>query len=127
VRYDVRLGNPATSLDEADVLANVSITDVRRKSDLGDYTGQLRVDQSIRITDRLGEPATTQDAQFPVTVPCTATASTSVGSTCSLSSTFDAILPGVIVEGKRAVWELDDIRVFDGDNKPFARQGVFVP
>jgi photosystem II stability/assembly factor-like uncharacterized protein len=127
VRYDVRPGNPATSLNEADVLANVSIADVRRRSDLGDYTGQLRVDQSVRITDRLGEPTTAQDVQFPVTVPCTATASTSVGSTCSLSSTFDAILPGVIVEDKRAVWELGDIRVFDDDNKPFARQGVFVP
>jgi hypothetical protein len=43
----------------------------------------------------------------------------------------------VITEGKRAVWELGQVRVFDGgadsdastaaDNTLFAVQGVFVP
>ena len=39
VRLDATLGNPATPADEADVLLTMSITDVRRKSDLADYTG----------------------------------------------------------------------------------------
>ena len=37
-------GDPGTSADEADVMLEVSLTDVRRKTDLLDYTGQLQVD-----------------------------------------------------------------------------------
>jgi hypothetical protein len=70
-------------------------------------------------------------------VPCTATAATTTGGSCSLSSTFDAILPGSVVAGARAIWELGQVHVFDGgadglasttgDNTVFERQGLFVP
>ena len=40
-RYTVQRGNPATPADEADVGIQVSITDVRRSSDLEDYTGEV--------------------------------------------------------------------------------------
>ena len=52
------------------------------------------------------------------------------------STTFDAVLPGVIDEGERSVWEIGQIEVLDGGpdgdvdtpgNGVFARQGVFVP
>ena len=36
------VGNPATEADEADVGVSMSISDVRRTSDLADYTGELR-------------------------------------------------------------------------------------
>jgi hypothetical protein len=71
-----------------------------------------------------------------VTVPCAATASTSAGATCSVTSTFNAILPGAVVEGARAVWDMSQVEVRDGGsdgvastgpNGVFARQGVFVP
>jgi hypothetical protein len=118
----------------------VSITDVRRRSDLSDYTGELQLTPRVRITDRYNgpsqsEPATTEDSLFPVTVPCVTT-SGSVGATCSVSTTFDAIVPGAITEGKRAIWALDAIELTDGGadglaatgpNARFARQGVFVP
>ena len=76
----------------------------------------LRAD--VRITDRRSgdgqdEPATVSIFRFPV-VPCAATASDATGGTCSLSSSFDAILPGAIAEGSRAVWELGALEVLDG-------------
>jgi subtilase family protein len=132
VRYDVLTG---------DVRIAVSLTDVRRQSDLTDYSGQLQADQSLRITDRLSgpqhdEPATTQDASFPVTVPCAATASTTIGATCAISTTANSLVPGAVTAGNRAIWAFGPISVFDGGpdgvastqpNTLFADQGVFVP
>ena len=69
-------------------------------------------------------------------MPCLATGSATIGSTCSLTTTADAVAPGTVLEGRRAVWELGVIRVIDGGsdgvvsttpNTTFARQGVFVP
>ena len=69
--------------------------------------------------------------------PSAATPSTTVGGTCSLTSSFNAIAPGAVVEGKRANWQLGTIDVFDGGpdglasttsgNTLFARQGLFAP
>jgi hypothetical protein len=140
VTYSVIVGNP-TPPNDADVKLTVSMTDVRVKATLADYTGQLQVDAGARVTDRLNgpssdEPATGTDTSFPVTVPCAATGSTTIGSTCSVSTTFNAVTPGAIVESQRAIWELGDVKVFDGGpdgvastgpNTLFARQGVFVP
>lgn len=70
-------------------------------------------------------------------VPCAATVDTSVGASCSLSSTFNAVVPGSVVEGKRAIWQLGKVEVFDAgadeqagttnDNTLFEHQGIFVP
>jgi hypothetical protein len=139
-RFDVHVGDPATSADEADVGLSVSLTDVRRTGDLSDYTGELQLAPLVRITDRFngpsqGEPATTQDSLFDVTVPCAATAG-DAGGTCSLSTSFDAVRPGSVPEGKRAIWALDTIELRDGGadglaatgpNALFARQGIFIP
>ena len=43
---------PSTPADEADVPIDIVINDVRRRSDLADYTGELLVNHSLRITDR---------------------------------------------------------------------------
>jgi hypothetical protein len=141
VVYSVVLGNPATPANEADVKINANLSDVRQKVGLADYTGELQVDASVRITDRLNgpsqtEPATGTDTNFPVTVPCVATASTTVGSTCAVSTTFNAVVPGAIVESQRSLWQMKDTKVFDGGpdglasttpNTLFADQGIFVP
>jgi hypothetical protein len=93
----------------------------------------------VRITDRnsgAGEAATGQNVQFSVTVPCVPTSDPAVGSTCSVDTTADAVTPGLIAEGKRAIWELGQTEVLDGGsdglagtgpNTVFARQGIFVP
>ena len=142
VLYQVLVGDPATAANEADVKVGMSLTDVRRQGSLADYTGELGVEQLVQITDRLNgpaqdEPATMQANPFRFTVPCAATSNPAVGGTCALATTFNAIAPGAVVEGKRAVWELGAIDVYDGggdslaattgDNTLFARQGVFVP
>jgi hypothetical protein len=53
-----------------------------------------------------------------------------------VTTTADATVPGAVVEGKRAIWELGQIEVLDGGadgiastgpNTVFARQGVFTP
>jgi hypothetical protein len=135
------LGNASTPADEADMTIQVSLTDVRKKSDLSDYTGQLQLLPTLRITDKLSgsapvDPATLTDLDFPVTVPCTATADVNVGASCSVATTADSVLPGMITEVKRTILGLAQLRVFDGGadgiattpgNTLFAVQGVFVP
>lgn len=141
-------GRPASSigslrLDVApgDVAATLSITDVRNASGLTDYTGEVRAISTIRVTDRNngsnGEGATVTDFGLPIQASCGATAATNVGSTCSTSTTFNAIVPGMVRAGDRAIWELGTVEVWDGgsdgdvatasDDTLFARQGVFVP
>ena len=141
MRFGVIPGDPETSEDEADVRIAVSLTDVRRQADLDDYSGELEAGPTLRITDKQSgaagdEPATVSDFAFPVTVPCAGTADTTVGATCAITTTVDSVLPGTVSEGKRAIWELGQIEVFDGgsdglasteDNTVFARQGIFVP
>jgi hypothetical protein len=139
-KYTVAAGVPG-GVDDSDVQFTFQFTDVRLQGTLDDYTGQLQATTVARITDRVGgpasEPATVADVEFPVTVPCTATGGpTSVGATCSITTSFDAVQPGAIPEGKRSIWELDRVRVNDGGadglvsttpNTRFAVQGVFVP
>jgi TolB protein len=140
VRLDLIPGVPSTPADEADVNIAFSITDVRRRSDLADYTGEVQLSHTVRITDRdnwPGETGTVSDATFAVTVPCAATVDTTVGSTCALTTTADAVVPGAIKESKRAIWEHSQARVYDGgadglastagDNTLFEVQGIFVP
>jgi uncharacterized delta-60 repeat protein len=140
-RFAVTAGDPSTPQNEADVRVSVSMTDVRLRSDLSDHTGELQVNPTVRITDRNNgasgtDRATTEDTPFPITTPCAATASSSVGATCSLTSSFNAIVPGAVVEGKRAIWQLGSVEVLDGGsdgaaatgpNALFARQGIFIP
>jgi hypothetical protein len=134
-------GNPSTPADEADAVLSVSLTDVRSTAGLGDYTGELQETTTLRITDKASGPggnqaATVQDIPYPVTVPCAATSSSLIGSTCSLLTGLDALVPGTVAEGKRTIWELDQVRVLDGgpdglastaDNSLFAVQGVYAP
>jgi hypothetical protein len=141
VLYTTVPGNPSTPANEADVAVQVGLTDVRRKADLSDYTGQLQLRGAVRITDRLNgqatdEAATGQDSEFPVTVPCAATASDSIGATCGVTTSFNAVVAGSVIEGKRSIWELGPVTVYDGgasetagaaDAQPFEQQGVFVP
>jgi hypothetical protein len=101
------VGDTSTVADEADAKFTLSVTDVRNKSGLGDYAGEL----DVRL-----DPT--------------------IGSTCSANTTADAIVPGVVSEGKRTIWEVGTVQVFDGGsdgqagtapNTLFERQGVFVP
>jgi hypothetical protein len=134
------VGDPGTPADEADVNVSVNLTDVRRKQTLDDYTGELQARITRRVTDRYNgnsqtEAATVADVPLEIPVQCAATGG-SAGSSCTVSTSLDALLPGSVSEGKRAIWQLDRVRVYDGgadgsadtdDNTLFATQGVFVP
>jgi hypothetical protein len=140
-RFDVIPGNSNTPADEADVSLSFSMTDVRKKSDLSDYGGELLATTSIRMTDKLNgsapvDPGTASDLSFSYGVPCAMTTDTGVGSTCATSTTADSLVPGAIVEGGRSIWEIGQLQVLDGgadgdaDTAPntlFADEGYFVP
>ncbi len=114
----------------ADLRLVTNITDVRNKSDLSDYTGQLNVKLPLRITDRNNGPSevgTTQDSTYTFAVPCTTTVSTTVGSTCSVDTTANALTPNAIVAGTRQNFELGKVDVYDGGNTRYLTEGYFVP
>ena len=146
VTFVVVNGDSSTAQNEADVRITASLTDVRKKSDLSDYTGELQLNPTLRITDKyngpgaspepFSDPGTTSDLSFPVTIPCAATGPTTIGSSCSVATTANAVLAGAVGESRRTIWELDRIQVFDGgvdevastgDNTLFETQAVFVP
>jgi hypothetical protein len=141
LKAEALVGNPMTPADEANLALSFSITDVRRKSDLADYTGQLEARTTLRMTDNRSGPGaneygTIQDVPFEFTVPCTSTPSTTIGSTCSLNTSADALQPGIAVEGARGIWQLSQVQVADGGadgvaatepNTIFAKQGIFIP
>jgi hypothetical protein len=142
IRYQVVPGNTSTTADEADVKLNASATDVRRTSDLSDYTGELNAWVNLRLTDRnngdasSSNAATATDLPYKFAVPCTATADTSRGAACSINTTADSLVPGTVVENRRAIWQLGKFQLLDGgadglartaDNSLFEIEGVFAP
>jgi hypothetical protein len=73
---------------------------------------------------------------FPVPFACASTAAATVGATCTSSTSFNAVVPGLIKDGKRTVLGFNNLVVEDGGkdgltstaaNTQFLRQGVFVP
>jgi hypothetical protein len=99
------------------------------------YQGEIMGLMSIRITDRFNgagqvHPGTAQDYPFKWTVQC-------VSGSCNSVTSADLGMPDVAREGKRAVWQLGKVQVYDGgadgdtdttgDNTLFMEQGLFVP
>ena len=95
--------------------------------------------QPLRIIDRDSGPdltGVTQDSAYSFTSPCTSTTSTTIGSTCSVSTTANALAPGAITAGVRTIWQLGKVDVYDGGadgvasttpNTRYLTQGYFVP
>jgi hypothetical protein len=140
VRLTAVAGNPATPEDEADVKLSGTFNDVLDpRRGLIPYAGELQVVLQIRATDRQNgtsntDAATIRDFRLKFTMPCLAAGDG--GTTCGASTTADAAAPGLVVEGKRANWELGSVNLYDGGddglvstapNDLFATQGVFVP
>jgi Tol biopolymer transport system component/agmatine/peptidylarginine deiminase len=139
-------GNLVTPADEADVAIAVGLTDLRSGSaGGGDYNPNPSGDDltlifKARITDTLNgasltAPATVSDRQFSTAVGCAGTADPSIGSSCSVSTSADAVEPGVIKEGKQMVIQLFRVRLTDSgtnairgdaDDRGFAMQGYYV-
>jgi hypothetical protein len=115
-----------------DVKLVASSADVRLRAGLGDYSGNLQARATLRITDRASgpsgaEPATVQDFNYQFAVPCQTTADTTVGSTCTVSTTADALTAGTVQDGVRTIWQLGQVGLYDTNGDPFEIQGVFAP
>jgi hypothetical protein len=127
---------------DTDVKIDVSLNDIRLKSDLSDYTGALQLRLPLRLTDRVNDidkvqPGTVQDLDFLVTIPCSTTGSATAGSNCAITTEANVLVPGAVSDQRRTIWEVGQVNVYDGGpdgdvgtvagNTLFATQGVFVP
>ena len=139
--------------DQADVRITSALTGVRCiavsggcGSAGGTYDGKLLGLLSVRLTDQLNGPAqikagTASDYPFAWGVQC-------AGGACGMTTSADAVLPGLVLEQKRAVWQLAELEVLDGGpdgdlaaaggscppactgnggETPFLRQGLYAP
>ena len=100
----VGVGPTTTSPAPATWASSASLTDVRRKGSLADYTGELDVGQTVQITDRQNGsnqdvPATVEGTPSGSPCPAPATASTTIGASCAITTSFNAIVPGSVVAG----------------------------
>jgi hypothetical protein len=157
---------PGQAPDDTDILIDMALNDVRcvptgarcgaaNASGPADYSGEMRLSFTVRLTDHFNaiapgggpDPATVEDytmdevptPQFgmPLTWACVQSGSTATGSTCNLSTTLNAVIPGAVKDGKRGIWALNAVQFFDGgadgdgdtaaDNTVFARPGIFIP
>ena len=121
-RIDVLNGDLCTTADEADVKLTGASNDIKKKSDGTLYNGKIVSTSQIRITDLSnptprtwtgcpptptgGTPGTVQDTQFSVPVQC-------VNGVCNTNTTADALVPGVVREGQRAIVETPTITILD--------------
>ena len=99
-------GNTGTPADEADVRVNVSTTDVRKQADGTDYAGNLIFRLALRVSDRgtgtsEGLSGTVGDSDISLPINCTTTGDSTIGSSCSINTTIDTLVPNFAREGKR--------------------------
>jgi len=143
LRMDVFNCPACASAITEDVRIRFSLTDVRDAADLSDYRKDIETRTMLRITDRASGPsanekATLQDLPFSFAVPCTGTSDKTTGSSCTLITSVEGLLPGAIKQdgNNRAIWELGQVQVYDGgahgvagasDATLFMDEGLFVP
>jgi hypothetical protein len=138
-------GDPLTDADEADVSFSVTLTDVRSGSATGgDYTPSAGADvtlaQKIRLSDLANgggsDPGTMVDYDFRIPIDCAATP-TAAGSTCSGTTSADALLgnANAFRERRRTVIQAFRVRVDDSganairgdaDDRTFAQQAFYI-
>jgi hypothetical protein len=142
--------------DQDDMGIDIGLNDVRcvptgarcggaNASGPADYSGKARFSFTVRLTDHENaiapgggiDPGTVQDFALEHSWACVQSGSTSIGSTCNLDTTLQALILGAGDGDRRMVWALDDVRISDGgadgegdttaDNTVFARPGIFIP
>jgi TolB protein len=142
VSIRTRLGTPGGA-DDTDVNLRLRLTNVMRAADLSEYTGEVLVSATVRVTDWQGGDgptrvsSTIRDFPLEFDATCVSTPTSPVKSTCAANTTLDALIPGSTPEGTYAVWAIDQVKVYDAgpdentataaDNAALAVQGVFVP
>jgi hypothetical protein len=141
---DVFPGDPISPGDEAEVGLQLGVNHVYRRSDMSEYTGEVELRFDVRITDRENVPAagndgggTVTDIPMEFTAQCAATADPALGGQCGIDTSLDTLVPGTVKERLRSIWQLSQLRIYDGGpdgvastedgNQLFQVQGLFVP
>ena len=97
--------------------------------------------RGIRITDHYNGPfldrsGTVADIGFPIPLDCIPTTDATLGSTCGVNTTANALAPGTVLDGQQANWQIGQVEILDSgpdgvrgnsDDEVFATQGVFFP
>jgi hypothetical protein len=145
-RFDAIPGDIRFSLSLTDVRCtpapSATVCNSANSAGGRDYSGRLLASAIMRVSDHYNGPsqteaATMQDIPLPVDATCANSVSISEGGLCAINTTANAVYPGIIQTGKRAIWGVGQVQVFDGgvDGNPHTGdgetiafvQGVFVP
>ena len=104
--------------EDSDVTIRFSLTNVMRAADLSEYTGELRTEL------RCAAPTATHPAPLRTRprwtsrsasrCPATRRRAQLDASTCSSSTSVNAVVPLAVEDTQRAVWELGQVQVYDG-------------
>jgi hypothetical protein len=134
--------------DQADATLRFDLSDIRTAGTAGgvDYNPNASGPDGtlvtrLRFTDRSNSPSgtsagTATDLDFPVPFNCTPTSDPSLGSTCALDSSADAVTPGAVTENKATVLQVFRLRLNDSgpngvrgdsDDRLFATEGLYIP
>jgi hypothetical protein len=143
-----------TNGDQADVDLVGTGTDIRSGSATGpDYDpnpsgADITSVAKIRVSDHYNAttgqpcgattscPGTMQDLDFTTPVSCAATADPTIGSTCSVNTTADAVVPNAVIENKNGVIQTFRLRIKDAgnngvpgdtDDRDAFMQGIYIP
>jgi len=119
---------------------SAAVCDSPNAADGPDYSGEVQATAAIRMSDHDssgGEATTLIDIPFPLrAVECANTSSTSEGAICTVTTTANAVVAGVLKPGKRTIWEVGQVVLYDGgaggdiqtpDGGPLVKEGVFAP
>jgi hypothetical protein len=133
-----------TNGNQANVSLTAALSDIQSAAG-GDYNpnasgADVTAVTRLRFTDKAngygGLPATATEYDFKVPIDCSSTPDPSVGSTCSVNTTANVLVPGLIQEHRQTVIQAFRVRIDnsgangvrgDSDDRIFATQGVFVP
>ena len=115
------------SKQASDIAVTARCADVRAFG--GPFSGDLVLASTVRITDDFcasGVPCTRIDVPFPIPMACgiSATPPLTPGR-CSAKTSFNTLLPGVVVPGESANVEVGQWQVFHGTETVFTR-GLFL-
>ena len=91
----------------------------RRSGDLEDYTGEVRARIDLRLTDKRQhavrfDPRYGRRQPYTFTPPAPRPRARRGRDSARLTTSADALLFGMGKEGRRAIWQLGQIQVFDG-------------
>jgi hypothetical protein len=134
--------NPAGGTSETNCIAGTDITEIVAipGATMGGQGTKFQ-GRGVRITDTYNgttrdAPGTVADIGFPIPIDCLSTPDPSLGSSCGVNTSANALTPGAVRDGDSAVWELGEIELADSgadgvrgnaDDQVLATQGIYLP